>query len=52
MRRYTGLKIKTLNPAGTITINLFDIHDNAEMVKLYHYYIDDLIHREVLVKIN
>jgi hypothetical protein len=48
----SGLKIKTLNPAGTITINLFDIHDNAEMVKLYHYYIDDLIHREVLVKIN
>ncbi|RRG17367.1 cysteine desulfurase [Weissella viridescens] len=48
----TGLKIKTLNPAGTIIINLFEIKDNAEMVKLYHYYIDDLIQRDVLVKVS
>ncbi|MBM7617827.1 hypothetical protein JOC36_001404 [Weissella uvarum] len=43
-----GMKIKTLNPAGTVTINLFNLSDNAEMVQLYHYYLQELVDRDVL----
>ncbi|MBS0949896.1 cysteine desulfurase [Weissella minor] len=43
-----GMKIKTLNPAGTVTVNLFKMKDNAEMVELYHFYLEELIQREII----
>ncbi|AIG65205.1 cysteine desulfurase [Weissella tructae] len=47
-KNLTGIKIKTLNPAGTDRVDIFKISDNEEMVELYHYYLNELVAREVM----
>jgi len=47
-KNLTGMKIKTLNPAGTDRVDIFKNTDNEEMVELYHYYLNELISRDVM----
>ena len=44
----TGMKIKTVNPNGAATVNIFARKDNEEMVELYHFYLNELVDREIL----
>ena len=42
------MKIKTVNPNGAATVNIFARKDNEEMVELYHFYLNELVDREIL----
>lgn len=44
----TGMKIKTVNPVGTAKVNIFTLPDNQALVELYHYYLNELVNREIL----
>lgn len=44
----TGIKIKTMNPAGTDHVNIFTNSDSEEMVELYNYYLNELVARDVI----
>lgn len=44
----TGMKIKTVNPNGAATVNIFARKENEEMVELYHFYLNELVDREIL----
>lgn len=47
-KNLTGVKIKTVNPNGAATVNIFKHPDNEEMVTLYRFYLDELVAREIL----
>lgn len=41
------MKIKTVNPNGAAAV-IFARKDNEEMVELYHFYLNELVDREIL----
>ncbi len=47
----TGIKIKTVNPVGTAKVNIFNLADNGALLELYHYYLDELVTREILQRV-
>ncbi|MCW0952635.1 DUF1831 domain-containing protein [Weissella ceti] len=47
-KNLTGIKIKTMNPAGNDRVDIFKNPDNAEMVELYNYYLNELVSRDVI----
>lgn len=44
----SGVKIKTVNPNGAAMVNIFNRKDNAEMIELYRFYLNELVEREIL----
>jgi hypothetical protein len=44
----TGVKIKTVSPKGDATVNIFTHKDGQEMIELYHFYLNELVEREIL----
>jgi hypothetical protein len=46
----SGVKIKTVSPKGDSTVNIFNHKDGAEMVELYHFYLNELVERGILNK--
>lgn len=44
----TGIKIKTINPSGNATVNIFKHQKHVELEKLYHFYLNELVDREIL----
>ncbi|KAA8433078.1 cysteine desulfurase [Weissella sagaensis] len=44
----TGIKIKTVNPSGNATVNIFKHQKHTELEKLYRFYLNELVDREIL----
>lgn len=47
-KNLTGIKIKTMNPAGNDHVDIFKNSDNEEMVELYNYYLNELVSRDII----
>ncbi|MDR3191157.1 MAG: DUF1831 domain-containing protein [Lactobacillaceae bacterium] len=45
----TGVKIKTVNPSGNDTVNIFK-NENPELVELYRFYLNELVERGILTE--
>ncbi|MFL1695269.1 DUF1831 domain-containing protein [Weissella kandleri] len=44
----TGMKLKTINPSGNATVNIFKNSEQAELVELLRYYLNELVERDIL----
>ncbi|MDR3240740.1 MAG: DUF1831 domain-containing protein [Lactobacillaceae bacterium] len=47
----TGIKIKTVNPSGNDTVNIFT-GDKTELVELFRFYLNELVDREIVTTEN
>lgn len=47
-KNLTGVKIKTVNPSGNDTVNIFK-NSNPELVELFRFYLNELVEREILL---
>lgn len=47
-KNLSGIKIKTMNPAGNDRVDIFKNSDNEEMVELYNYYLNELVSRDII----
>ncbi|MCM0582277.1 cysteine desulfurase [Weissella diestrammenae] len=46
-KELSGVKIKTINPSGNDTVNIFKLNQ-PEMIELYRFYLQELVQREIL----
>ncbi|SCB88494.1 cysteine desulfurase [Weissella bombi] len=44
----TGIKIKTVNPSGNATVNIFKHKQHEELEKMYRFYLNELVEREII----
>lgn len=47
-KNLSGVKIKTINPTGIATVNIFKNDNQKELVTLYRFYLDELVNRDIL----
>lgn len=50
-KQLTGIKIKTINPSGNATINIFKHEHHEDLVSLYRFYLNELVTREIIKKV-
>lgn len=43
-----GFKMKVVNPSGNTNINIFKSNDQANLVELLTYYLNELVNRDIL----
>ncbi|GAK30601.1 hypothetical protein WOSG25_040410 [Weissella oryzae SG25] len=49
-KELTGMKIKTVNSSGTAIVDIFKLaQKDPELIELYHFYLQELIEREIIM---
>jgi len=48
----TGFKMSTVSAGDVVRVDIFKNNNAEEIVKLYHFFIDELVQRGVITKVN